>query len=209
MAQQWISQAIPIVGVATLELAPRPLHEQILNFVVDLQARGYDRLQVVPVFLLAGTHVSEDIPQQVLLAQQLLSGDFELVLCPYLGSHPHWQTWLQSQIQTLPMDRWILFSHGSRRASAQEPLQQLAQALAVDLAFWSISPSLVEQVETLIELGNTRIGILPYILFPGGILDALQITSQQILHQFPHLSLTVLPALDASPELASLIVDLI
>lgn len=209
VAQQWMSQAVPIVGLAALELTPRPLWEQILNFVDDLQSRGYDRLQIVPVFLLPGTHVMEDIPRQVLLAQQRLQRGFDLVLCPYLGSHPHWQTWLNVQIQSMPIDRWILFSHGSRRISSQSPLQQLSQALAVDLAYWSISPSLVEQVETLIERGYSRIGIFPFILFPGGILDALQITSQQILNQYPHLSLTVLPALDARPELASLIVDLI
>ncbi len=202
-------ESIPIVGTATLELGIEPLHQQILRFVGRLKSSGFDKLQIVPIFLLAGTHVMEDIPQEVALAQRSLPDSFTLELCPYLGSHPGWRDRLLQSMSEFPVDRWIFFAHGSKRATAQAALVQLSQQLGAELAYWSMAPSLVDRVERLIETGNLSIGVLPYLLFPGGITDALQLTCQELKHQFPRLSLKLLPPLDASPELASLIVDLI
>jgi len=70
-----------------LELSPVPLHEQIKEFGAGAIAAGYNRLQVVPLFLLPGVHVMEDIPTEVAIAQQALDPELKIALQPHLGTH--------------------------------------------------------------------------------------------------------------------------
>jgi hypothetical protein len=60
----------PLVGTATLELADTPLHEQICEFASVALADGCKQVQLLPIFLLPGVHVREDIPTEVALAQK-------------------------------------------------------------------------------------------------------------------------------------------
>jgi len=46
-----------------------------------------NRLQVVPLFLLPGVHVMEDIPTEVAIAQQALDPELKIALQPHLGTH--------------------------------------------------------------------------------------------------------------------------
>ncbi|HEY9872546.1 MAG TPA: CbiX/SirB N-terminal domain-containing protein, partial [Candidatus Obscuribacterales bacterium] len=65
----------PLVGTATLELAPLPLHEQIRQFADRAKSFGCKHLVVLPLFLLPGVHVMEDIPAEVALAQKAIGSD--------------------------------------------------------------------------------------------------------------------------------------
>ena len=77
-----------LVGTAYLELSPEPLHEQIVKFGRNAANFGCNGLKILPLFLLPGVHVMQDIPSEVALAQQVLSQDMMINLQPYLGSHP-------------------------------------------------------------------------------------------------------------------------
>jgi len=58
------------VETATLDLGPTPLQEQIVAFGRRAEVFGYRRCQIVPLFLLSGVHVEEDIPAALAIAHQ-------------------------------------------------------------------------------------------------------------------------------------------
>lgn len=213
----------PLVDQAALELNPLPLHQQIIEFGDRAIAYGCDRVQIVPLFLLAGTHVIVDIPEQVAIAQQTLKNKLALDLQPHLGTHPGLVPLLRTALATTDMtakredasrpsadvDAWILLSHGSRRAKAKETVQAIAAQLGIVDAYWAIPPSLESRVKTLVDAGYQQIGILPYFLFAGGITDAIAQAVAQLQTQFPRINLHLAEPIGASPKLADLICDLV
>ncbi len=199
----------PLVGTATLELGYAPLHEQIRQFASMTLAEGCNHLQLLPLFLLPGVHVREDIPEEVALAQQGLGAAVVLKLRPHIGAHPGLGRLLTRQWATLEADAMILLSHGSRRAGGNEPVEVVAEQLGAVAAYWSVSPTLEEQINGLVAAGYERIGILPYFLFAGGITDAIAQTINSLQVQFPTVQLCLGEPIGASIELAHLILDLI
>jgi sirohydrochlorin cobaltochelatase len=198
-----------LVGTASLEVCPEPLHEQIRRFAQGAVLLGCGRLKIIPIFLLPGVHVMTDIPTEVTLAKQAVGEDITIDLQPYLGSHSGLQIFFQQQIATIKAAAGILLSHGSRRPGSQQPVENMAANLGVVTAYWSISPSLESRVEELIAFGHREIAILPYFLFSGGITDAIAQAVDELKLQFPGVSFYLAQPLGASDELADLIGDLI
>ncbi|AFZ15104.1 cobalamin (vitamin B12) biosynthesis CbiX protein [Crinalium epipsammum PCC 9333] len=198
----------PMVGTACLELAALPLHEQIREFGSRILAAGFNRLEIVPLFLLPGVHVMADIPAEVKLAQQAVGADLTIELRPYLGSHPNINSLFAKQISSIWTEAWILLSHGSRRLGANHPVEKLAAQMSALPAYWSVSPSLEERVAELVNAGNRTIAILPYFLFAGGITDAIASNVAHLQAQFPTVQLSLGEPIGASSELADLILDL-
>jgi sirohydrochlorin cobaltochelatase len=199
----------PLVGTATLELAPIPLHEQIRQFASKVQEAGCHQLQLLPIFLLPGVHVRDDIPQEVALANASLGQAVVLNHRPYLGSHPGLASILTSQLATVDADAKILLSHGTRRPGGNESVEAVARQLGTELAYWSMQPTLEEQITALAAAGCKQIAILPYFLFSGGITDAIAQTVSSLQAQFPKVELKLAEPIGASTQLADLIVDLI
>ena len=209
--------AHPLVGTASLECSPLPLHKQIEQFSAvvqsslvtnsDLQTIPY-KLLLLPLFLLPGVHVMDDIPKEVALAQQALGNAIEITLRPAIGSHPGLHRLVTECMATQPVEAWILLSHGSRRANGNQPVENLAERLGATIAYWSVPPSLESRLQDLSQLGIRNIGILPYFLFAGGITDAIAQTVETLSQQFPILKLHLAPPLAASSELTDLLVDL-
>jgi sirohydrochlorin cobaltochelatase len=56
-------------------------------------------------------------------------------------------------------------------------------------AYWSVPPSLAQQVAAAIAAGANEIGILPYFLFAGGITDAIAESVAQLQQQYPQVRL--------------------
>ncbi|MCP6757296.1 MAG: sirohydrochlorin chelatase [Fischerella sp. CENA71] len=198
-----------IVGTACLELNPEPLHEQIIKFVRNSVTCEKIRLKVVPLFLLPGVHVMDDIPTEVALAREALGQDIVIELQPYLGSHPGLEWLLAKQFATTTAAARIIIAHGSRRTGSQIPVEAIAKNLGAVTAYWSVSPSLEFQVTELINLGHRQIAILPYFLFAGGITDAIAQVTEKLQLQFPDVDLQLAELLGASAELADLVWDLI
>ncbi len=199
----------PLVGIATLELAPTPLHEQIRQFASVALASGCNRVQLLPLFLLPGVHVMEDIPQEVALALATLGQAVAIAQRPHLGSHPDLARILANQLATVDADAKILLSHGSRRAGGNEPVEAVAKQLGAVAAYWSVQPTLEEQVQALASTGHKQVAILPYFLFPGGITDAIAQRVAELQVQFPEVQLRLSEPMGASDELADMIVALV
>ncbi|WP_250125840.1 sirohydrochlorin chelatase [Chroococcidiopsis sp. CCMEE 29] len=198
-----------LVGAACLELSALPLHEQIKEFGDRAVAAGYNRVQVVPLFLLPGVHVMEDIPEEVAIAQQHLGQKLKLDLRPYVGTHPDLSHLLANQLAATKADAWILLAHGSRRAGSKQPVEAITKQLKAVSAYWAVAPRLEARVKQLVGVGHRQIGIVPYFLFAGGITDAIAQSVEQLQGQFPSVNLYLAEPLGASAELANLVLDLI
>lgn len=210
---QWGDQA-PIVGAGTLELARMPLHQQLEEFGKFSHRQGCDRIDVIPLFLLPGIHLMEDIPAEVRKAQQRLGSRVQLEIQPYLGSHPALgklfeQQKLRVETQLQKQLAWILLAHGSRRQQGNHPVITLAEKLGAIPAYWSGIPDLKTQVRQLVHNEQTAIGILPYFLFSGGITDAIVRLVEEIREEFPPVEFYLGEPLDISVDLADILVNLL
>lgn len=195
----------PLVETACLELAPISLHVRMEECARKARERGLESLQILPLFLLPGVHVREDIPREMAIAQQAIGGTIKLELRSYLGNYPDIIDILAKKLEKLPAQARIILSHGSRRQGANEPCEAIATQLDAAVAYWSLSPSLAEQVKILAQAGAESIAILPYFLFWGGITDAIAQQVQQLQNDFPKIQLLLGEPLGATEELADLI----
>lgn len=197
-----------IVATATLELGKYTLSEQIQQLGDRLLRHNIAHLQIIPLFLLPGMHVMEDIPAQVHEAHTLLGEDLHLETCPYLGSHPQLQKRLAEQINPTDREIWIIMAHGSRRAGGNQPVETLAHQLGILDAYWSVMPSLDWRISQLMDLGYRRIGVLPYFLFPGYITDAIATTLAEKQAAYPQFKYTLGSPLNQNPHLVQMVLDL-
>jgi sirohydrochlorin cobaltochelatase len=216
MAQLRHKDNMAACQVAMLECSDRPLSQQIQDWLAPLAdgslADGsLPQAQILPLFLLPGVHVREDIPAQVAVAQTLLP-NVALQVQPYLGNHPALLGILQ-QIQQLaqePADtHWIVVAHGSRRAGGNQPVETIATALGATVAYGSVEPGLASHVAQLYDRGVRRICILPYILLTGAITDGINQQIATLQTQFSDLNLKTLPALDRSGVLVDLVTQVL
>ena len=168
--------------ICCLECAPTPLHEQIEAF--SRQHPDLSQIEIVPLFLLPGVHVVEDIPKQIAIAQSRI--DAKLQVMPHLGSHPGMVQVLDARFADVASDARILMSHGSRRPGGNAAIEQMATALGAVSAYWSVEPKLATRLSQLPEC--QEIAILPYFLFSGGITDAIAQSVEDLAKQ--HSALT-------------------
>ena len=199
----------PLVGTATLELGDVPLHEQIRQFANVALGTGCNQVQLLPLFLLPGVHVMEDIPAEVALAKASLGQAITINQRSHLGTHPGLARLLANQLATIDADAKILISHGTRRRGGNELVESIADDLGAIVAYWSMTPTLEEQVNVLAGAGHKHMAILPYFLFSGGITDAIAQLVSRLQDQFSELELRLCNPIGVSSELADLIVDLI
>jgi sirohydrochlorin cobaltochelatase len=194
------------VGTAVLEFGEVSLDRQILAFADKLQEG--DLLEILPVFLLPGVHVREDLPAAIDLACSSLPEELEVILHPYLGAHGGMAELLAQLMYKHQMDTWILLAHGSRRAVGNQAIADLGDRIGAHPAYWSVAPSLAEVVAELISRGYHQIGILPYFLFAGKTTDAINQNVQALAEQFPQVSLHLTHSLQPTIELATILLDL-
>ena len=199
----------PLVDIAYLELDPLPLHEQIKQKCDRALAHGCDRLKILPLFLLPGVHVMEDIPEEVAKARQISSPKITIDLQAHLGTGTGLIKLLTQQMANTTIEAWILIAHGSRRPGALEPVEEIARKLGVFSAYWAVRPKLETQVAKLANTGYQKIGIVPYFLFAGGITDAIAAKVNELKIQFPVINFQLVEPLGASTELTNLIINLI
>jgi sirohydrochlorin ferrochelatase len=189
-----------------LELTPIPLRDRIEQVAVQARAAGASRLKILPLFLSAGVHVTEDIPSEVAWAQKALRERVRLELQPHVGTYPELAQLLAQRLAQVPTEASILLAHGSRRSGANQAITALAGGLKALPAYWSVEPSLAGQVEVLAGSGKQAIAIVPYFLFSGGITDAIARQIHQLQQKFPHVAFKLAEPLGATPEFAHLLV---
>ena len=193
---------------AQLEGTDQPLHQQILALTQQSRTQGTDRLHILPLFLIPGVHIMEDLPHEVALAQQsilLTDPTFKLSTLAYLGQH------LQHHPHLFPSSPHprLLLTHGSKRPDSLHLIQTLAQTLNATPAYWSIEPSLSTQLQTLTQQGHQQIQILLHFLFPGTITDKLHTIIQTHLQQNPHQTITTTESLASLPSFQTLIAQIL
>jgi sirohydrochlorin ferrochelatase len=216
LLEQTIGQTTaPFIRTACLELASEPLHQQLLTIAAAAVQTGRSRLCILPLFLLPGVHVMEDIPAEVAIAAQKLTlshGDaIGLELLPYLGQHPNLAQLLgiqQSGIEQVSSPgavARILLAHGSKRPGGNQLVEMLAHKLAAVTAYWSTPPSLELQVEQLAQQGYDRIAILPYFLFAGSTTDAIAQQVAQLGEKYPTVQFCLAEVIAAQPAFIGLL----
>ncbi|WOB44656.1 sirohydrochlorin chelatase [Thermoleptolyngbya oregonensis NK1-22] len=196
----------PLVETAVLELCPQPLHQRILQVATQALTLGGDRLVIIPLFLLPGVHVMEDIPAEVAIARQQASPRLSIEIAPHLGSHPRLADLLPAP-NCEPAAR-ILLAHGSRRPGGNAPVEALAQQIGAIAAYWAVPPGLADQAARLVAQGAQQVDILPFFLFPGGITEAIAQDVRDLSAQFPTCQFRLYPPFGATPQLAALVLDL-
>jgi len=206
--QSVIYPASPLVGTATLEATQIPLSQQIEAFARRVWAQGIRQVVIVPLFLLAGVHVKEDLPREIAAAQHRLPARQRLLCTAHLGSQPSFKQFVAARLGTTTADRCLLLAHGSRRAAGNRSVQQLGAVLDAEVAFWSVQPDLETQVLNLMQQGHRHIAIAPYFLFPGGITDAITHRTEALAERFARLSLRLLPPLGTSADLGKTVAEI-
>jgi sirohydrochlorin cobaltochelatase len=206
----------PLVGSGVLEFGDRPLSEQIATFAQAAARDGVQKVYLLPLFLMMGNHVQQDLPDAIQQAEQIVP-KVNLILCPSLGSHPDLGQLVQERMAENHCDRWLLLAHGTRRTGGNAPIADLANRLGAVPSYWSTEPSLETQLEaiashqesvgSLQQARPQRVGIVPYFLFTGSIIDAIGETVSQLRAKFPKLELQMTHPLNPSPLLAKLLLD--
>lgn len=149
----------------------------------------------------------EDIPAEVALAQALIGEATPLQVTPHVGSHIGLQRLITERMASQPLEAWILLAHGSRYPGANQAIEATAQALGAIVAYWSTEPALATRIQELAEADLRQVGIFPYFLSSGAITEAIAQQVAALSPQWPHLTLKLTAPLEASQELANLLVD--
>ena len=195
----------PLIDIAALELAPRPLSDSLIDFASKAKERGLLHIKVIPLFLAPGVHVSSDIPAEIDLALAQLDNQVTIKLSPFFGKYSGIETLLAQKFAEFPAQKRILIAHGSRLPAVSEYYQNLAAKLNADVGYWSTEPKFTEQIQTCIDLGTKQIALLPYFLFPGKITKAIAAKIAELQHQYPQVELMQAQPLGATQAVADLI----
>lgn len=195
------------VRTGTLEFGPVPLKQQICDWGQRLQQQHIQRLVILPLFLLPGTHVNIDIPEVVATARHFLHEQIQIEVRSHLGSHPGLLNILRDTMPETQVDRWILLAHGSRYPGGNQPVEDLADQLGASCAYWSVQPSLRQTVTAIATQPGIRVRIKPYFLFTGSIIDTISQEVDQLKCDFKHINLTFSSPLEPSPQVVRLIQD--
>lgn len=144
----------PVITTGVLELGPKPLHQQIEDFWKSTRSLHISQIQIMPLFLLPGVHVTEDIPAEIEIFQKRVRASalsemvllqrksnlklenkleinipIQINLYPYIGSHPKIANLLKTKITSVTADAWVIISHGSRRRGSNEVVEKISQSL--------------------------------------------------------------------------------
>ncbi|MBD2176388.1 sirohydrochlorin chelatase [Pseudanabaena sp. FACHB-1998] len=180
----------PLISGGCLEGLELSLAQQLEQFAIEVSTYGCKEVIILPLFLLAGVHVSEDIPHEVAIAQSklqfALSQDsnkslepITFQITPHLGTHPQIPSLLSQHFAKYANESssetqgQILMAHGSRRTGANQVVEDLAQQSQAIAAYWGVEPKIETQIENLIVQNIYKINVLPYFLTSGGITEAI------------------------------------
>lgn len=201
-----LSQERCLVGTAVLEFGLVPLHHQICEFGRRLSSAGIERLQLVPLFLLQGKHVMDDIPKAVEQAKNELRGIIELEIGEHVGGCDDMLDLIANRFSHSPEAGRLIVAHGSRRARSNRSVNTLAKSLGTAAAYWITESDIENQVIHLMQQGCSTLTIFPYFLFAGSITDGIAHLTEELAERFPRTKFRLLPPLGATADVANLVV---
>lgn len=190
------------VDTAYLELGEKLLSQRIVESSIECIKYNYKTLKILPLFLFSGTHVLEDIPTEVKIAQKNVLVSIELM--PLMGESKDLIDLLESKYQEYPEFERILFCHGTRLEKGKEESRMMGKRLKAKVAYWSMLPNLSHIINSMINSGVKKIVVLPYFLFSGKIIDSIE-PEIEGLRENQDIELILLKPLGATVELAEVI----
>lgn len=167
------------------------LSQQLEQFATEVIPDGVSEIVILPLFLLEGVHVSEDIPEQVAIAASKLTKKFPdqfsdrsddrsiFRITAHVGTDNQIPSLLLQHFEKYSDDSGlerqgrILIAHGSRRFGANQVVEDLATQSQAIAAYWGVEPKIETQIENLLAQGFHKISVLPYFLTEGGITEAI------------------------------------
>ena len=197
----------PVCGVY-LECTDISMAEAIAEFLVPHLDNSALQLQILPLFLLPGVHVCEDIPEAIAPLNQKYR-NVEIEILDYLGKDNRLATLLEQQFEKHPKAKRILMAHGSRRHGANPEIEKLAQSLNAQTAYWATEPSLQPTITLLTQSELEVIYVVPYFLFSGRIPAAIADQITDLKSAYPRLEFYLGKPFGTQPDCAVAIAALL
>ncbi len=181
-----------------LELAQPDIPTGILHCI----DRGATRILVIPLILLAATHVKQEIPEFLDAAREQFP-EVEFVYGRNIGLHEgiihlladRFINVIETSVdQSLEDTAIVLMGRGSSDPDANGDLYKISRLLleyvhvsVVEVCFSGITtPLLPEGVHRAIQLGAKRVVVVPYFLFTGVLMKRMKGILQELEQQYPH-----------------------
>jgi sirohydrochlorin ferrochelatase len=160
----------------------------ILEAIEESIQKGASRITVVPILLLPGVHVNEDIPVEIEKAK-IEYPNTSFSYCPPLGLDEIlvnilFERLMSQGFQKAGNEAVLLVGHGSRMPETALEFQKLASLFRkriqfeVQTAFLTTPDFYHEKVE---ELPNKKIYVLPFLLFSGGFATKMKKANEKII----------------------------
>jgi sirohydrochlorin ferrochelatase len=153
------------------------LSQQLEIFASEAIQSEISEIVILPLFLLEGVHVSEDIPAEIAIAQSKLQEKLKFRITAHLGTNPQIPSLLSQHFEKYETGAQhsarIVMAHGSRRAGANQVVEDLAIQSQAIAAYWGVEPKIETKIEDLLSQGLSKINVLPYFLTEGGITEAI------------------------------------
>lgn len=186
-------EALQLVNM-TRKLVPLSIQEisflekvepSILQGIESCVEKGASKIIVVPVFLLAATHVNNDIPAVISHAKEIYPQVRFTYTLP-LGVHEKMVTAIMSRINEytteVANEKIVLVGHGSTDSRIAREMDRLVGLLKNGRNFQSIDvcylsrgePKFETMLEKLYFSSDKDIIIVPYLLFSGLLLERIE-----------------------------------
>ena len=197
----------PVCGVY-LECTDTPMDEAIAQFLEPHLDKEPIQLQVLPLFLLPGVHVCEDIPEAIALLREKYP-NVEIQVLDYLGKDNRLAPFLEHQFEKHPNAKRVLMAHGSRRNGANPEIEKLAQTLNANTAYWATEPSLQQTTAVLSREELEVLYVVPYFLFSGKIPAAIANQIQELKPEYPRREFYLGQPFGTQPDCAAAIANIL
>lgn len=202
-----------------LELASPTIVEGITACAV----RGATRIVVVPVILLAASHVKLEIPEFIDTGRQLYP-DIEFIYGRNVGLHEKMIDLLAArfdeQVAKHPFSDQahtaiVLMGRGSSDPDANGDLYKIARQLwertgvqTVEVCFTGITfPRLPDGIRRAIALGATNLVVVPYFLFTGVLIKRMGEILLELKRENPNVQMTMAEYFGMHPQLLDIVKD--
>lgn len=200
------------LDISYLELSQQSLSSKIIDFAKYCSNKNYKNIKILPLFLLAGTHVKQDIPTEFneaknIIQEQKININIELI--EHLGSHQSFLNFLIEKYQHSRKDNLIIIAHGTTLPNGNQEIENLAKYLKAELAFWSINPTIEEKITFLIDSNYKNINILPYFLFRGKITELIALKIDDLSTKYPQIKLTLFEPIGITEQLTNIITKIL
>ncbi|MCA0171041.1 sirohydrochlorin chelatase [Bacillus sp. RAR_GA_16] len=172
----------PIQETCFLELSEPNIYEGITTCI----QQGAKEIVVVPVLLLAATHVKKDIPNEV----ERISGEFPWITFHIgrpLGIHDKLISVIEERVSETGIlvrkdASAILVGRGSSDSDTRIDINEIANRIFEKMTFQSVSvcylaaanPTFDEGIKQAKKGSNSQVFVIPYLLFTGILMKEME-----------------------------------